>query len=105
MVSTPDPRTLYRLRRAAGVAIGLPMSLLPANAGGLRLALRAVRRAAADPTRLGTLDGYEREVAAALASRIGERELARSIGATAAAIGWLDMAAATGAYFARTSAR
>jgi hypothetical protein len=104
MSDTLDPRTLSRLRHAAGVAIGLPMSLLPANAGGLRLALRAIRRAAADPTRIGTLDGYEREVAAALAFRIGERELARSIGATAAALGWLDMGAATGAYFARRSA-
>ena len=104
MTVTTDPRTLHRLRRAAGVSIGLPMSLLPANAGGLRLALRAVRRAAADPARIGTLNGYEREVAAAIAFRIGEAELARSIGATAAAIGWLDIAAATGAYFARTSA-
>lgn len=95
------PRSLTRLRRAAGMAIGLPMSLLPANAGTLRFALRAVRRAAADPTRLSALQGYEREVAGALAARIGEREVALALGASAATLGWIDIAAAAGAALAR----
>jgi hypothetical protein len=94
-----------RLRHAAGEAIGLPMSLLPANAATLRYALARVRRAASDPDRLTAIAGYEREVAAAVATRIGERALAAAIGASAATLGWLDVAAATGAYFTRTPQR